>query len=46
MYIGLKISFVHNVFYNYHSLINTNILLLDTTFINNKYGCENITIIP
>ena len=33
-----------NAFYNYKTLINTNLLLIDATSINNKYGSENIVI--
>jgi hypothetical protein len=33
-----------NAFYNYKTLVNTNLLLIDATSINNKYGSENIVI--
>lgn len=35
-----------NAFYNYKSKFNTNLLLIDATSINNKFGTENITINP
>jgi hypothetical protein len=35
-----------NAFYNYKSKSKTNILLIDATSINNKYGSENVTINP
>jgi len=35
-----------NAFYNYHFKLNTNLLLIDTTSINNKYGNESIVINP
>ena len=33
-----------NAFYNYKTMVNTNLLLIDATSINNKYGSENIVI--
>jgi hypothetical protein len=35
-----------NAFYNYHFKQNTNLLLIDATSINNKYGSENVVINP
>lgn len=36
----------YNAFYNYHYKKNTNLLLIDATSINNKYGSESIVINP
>jgi len=36
----------YNAFYNYHFKQNTNLLLIDATSINNKYGSECIVINP
>ena len=35
-----------NAFYNYYFKPSTNLLLIDATSINNKYGSENITLNP
>lgn len=35
-----------NAFYNYKFKSNTNLLLIDATSINNKYGSENVVINP
>lgn len=35
-----------NAFYNYSTNIKTNLLLIDATSINNKYGSENVVINP
>ena len=35
-----------NAFYNFKSKFNTNLLLIDATSINNKYGSENVTLNP
>jgi hypothetical protein len=36
----------YNAFYNYHFKQNTNLLLIDATSINNKYGSEYVVINP
>jgi hypothetical protein len=35
-----------NAFYNYNFKLNTNLLLIDATSINNKYGSESVVINP
>ena len=35
-----------NAFYNFYFKLNTNLLLIDASSINNKYGNENVTINP
>ena len=39
----IKNKVFYNAFYNYRCLINTNLLLLDATSINNKYVRSLIT---
>jgi len=41
-----KNNVFYNSFYNYHFKQNINLLLIDATSINNKYGSENIVINP
>ena len=39
-----KNNVFNNAFYNYHFKQNTNLLLIDATYINNKYSSENVVI--
>lgn len=39
-----SLNVFENAFKNFKTLINTNLLLIDATSINNKYGSENVTL--
>jgi len=45
-YSKIKYFVFYNAFYNYYYKQNTNLLLIDATSINNKYGSEYIVINP
>lgn len=41
-----SLNIFKNAFYNYHTNIKTNLLLIDATSNTNKYGSENVVINP